>query len=118
MYQKSDGGLEIIGLFLIVVFRSMPGIAKLASTVQTFVFLRPTLNVLNYEFNKIKNDIKQESIKKSKNILFKKNIKFSNVSFFYNRKNKLISNLSLQIKKGSKIGVIGESGFGKSTFLL
>ncbi len=117
VFQKTDGGLEIIGLFLIVAFRSMPGIAKLASTFQTFVFLKPTLDILNNEFSKISKNKKTNTLQNQKNFLFKNNIKFSKVSFFYNSKNQLISNLSFEIKKGMKIGVVGESGYGKSTMI-
>ena len=45
-------------------------------------------------------------------------ISFSNVDFFYpNAEKKIFNNLSLQIKKGEKIAIVGISGSGKSTLL-
>ena len=45
-----------------------------------------------------------------------KNIEFKNVSFKYKHK-MVLSNFSLMINKGDKIGFAGQSGCGKSTFV-
>lgn len=47
----------------------------------------------------------------------KAEISFENVVFGYNDKNPLFKNLNLTIKKGSKVGLVGFSGSGKSTFI-
>ena len=45
-------------------------------------------------------------------------IKFNNVTFSYpNRKEKILDDVSIDINKGDKIALIGESGIGKSTFV-
>ena len=45
-------------------------------------------------------------------------ISFSNIDFSYpNAEEKIFNNLSLQIKKGEKIAIVGMSGSGKSTLL-
>ena len=46
-------------------------------------------------------------------------IKLDNVSFSYtdNNNDKIIEDLNFEIKKNSKIAIIGKSGIGKSTFL-
>ncbi|MBD7916267.1 thiol reductant ABC exporter subunit CydC [Clostridium sp. Sa3CUN1] len=47
-----------------------------------------------------------------------RDITYNNVTFSYpNRKEKIFENASLNIKKGEKIALIGESGIGKSTFI-
>lgn len=43
-------------------------------------------------------------------------INFKNVSFGYNKKEKILQDFNLEIKKGEKIGIVGLSGSGKSTF--
>ena len=47
----------------------------------------------------------------------KAEINFENVSFSYTNKDELFSNLNITIKAGEKIGLVGESGAGKSTFI-
>lgn len=44
-------------------------------------------------------------------------IRFENVSFHYGRKGGIIENLSLDIKPGERIGLVGRSGAGKSTLV-
>lgn len=47
-----------------------------------------------------------------------RDITYNNVTFSYpNRKEKIFENASLNIKKGEKLALIGESGIGKSTFI-
>lgn len=59
--------------------------------------------------------------KKNLNLLpiqFKKNICLKNVSFKYSENSNLIlENINLEIPKGSKVGFVGKTGIGKSTFL-
>jgi ABC-type multidrug transport system fused ATPase/permease subunit len=53
-----------------------------------------------------------------KNINFENEIVFNNVSFRYNKIQPFVlNNISLTIKKGSKIGIVGTTGNGKSTFI-
>ncbi len=54
---------------------------------------------------------------KEEKINFKKTIIFKNVFFSYDKKKNTLENINLTIKKGSKIGIIGRTGQGKSTFL-
>jgi ATP-binding cassette subfamily B protein len=49
-------------------------------------------------------------------IFLKKSIKLKNICFSYDKKNKFIlKNINLEIKKGSKVGIKGATGSGKST---
>jgi len=50
-------------------------------------------------------------------VVSKGEIAFENVSFHYGKKGGVIENLSLTIRPGEKIGVVGRSGAGKSTFV-
>ncbi len=42
---------------------------------------------------------------------------FENVDFFYKNSKQLFSNTSIKIKAGEKVGLVGHSGGGKSTFI-
>ena len=45
------------------------------------------------------------------------NIKFDNLCFSYNDKQKLIQDFSLEIKKGEKVAIVGPTGAGKTTII-
>jgi subfamily B ATP-binding cassette protein MsbA len=44
-------------------------------------------------------------------------VEFQNVSFSYGNENKILDNLSLSIKAGERVALVGTSGSGKSTLL-
>lgn len=69
------------------------------------------LDILNYDSELYSS----KGIDVSKSELDK--IKFKNVSFGYNKNNLVIKNLTLNIKKGEKIALVGANGAGKTTFL-
>ena len=49
-------------------------------------------------------------------LFLKKTIKLENINFSYNKKtNFILKNINLEIKKGSKVGIKGATGSGKST---
>lgn len=52
-----------------------------------------------------------------KMIIKKAAIRFDNISFAYKNRQPIFKNLSLEIKPGEKIGLVGTSGAGKSTFI-
>ena len=57
-------------------------------------------------------------IKANKKIHFNHNISFKNVSFKYETSEELsIKDVTLDIKKGDRVGVYGKTGSGKSTFV-
>lgn len=71
-----------------------------------------TLDVLNDESQlKILDDIQAE------NFTFKEKLTFEKVSFGYDSDVKVLRDINFEIFKGQKIGVVGETGSGKSTII-
>lgn len=59
---------------------------------------------------------KNFDLEKKNKIKFSKNIIIQNLTFSFNNRN-IFKNMSLDIKKGSNIGIIGQTGTGKTTFI-
>jgi ATP-binding cassette subfamily B protein len=139
--------LEAMGIFLIVLliifwnyFTSssntiidfFPTLAALAVGAQKIL---PIINILYLNFaifkgnvyqvdevvdilNEYEENQKLKSLVDQRKINFNSLISFRNVSFFYkNTKEYILEDLNFEIKKGSKVGIIGKSGVGKSTLL-
>lgn len=52
-----------------------------------------------------------------KGVNYEGNIKFEDVSFSYDQKKYVLSNINLDIKQGHKVGLVGHTGSGKSTMM-
>jgi ATP-binding cassette, subfamily B, bacterial PglK len=105
----------LLGVFLYSAIRILPSTSKIIKSAQS---LKNNSAVINVIFDQIKN-LKTISIKKdlSKEKFEFKKIQFENLKFFYKQENTILENIKLEINKGDKIGLIGKSGSGKSTFI-
>ncbi|MDL2287599.1 ABC transporter ATP-binding protein/permease, partial [Eubacteriales bacterium OttesenSCG-928-G02] len=90
---------------LIVVANLVVMLTKSYSSAQRIIEVLETKPELNYGDINIKN-IESENI-----------IEFKNVNFSYSNDHPTLENISLIIKKNSKIGIIGGTGSGKSTLV-
>ena len=105
--------LIVLGVFAAAAYRILPSITKILSSLQSlkynFVSVDNIIQFINVELVKKINE-------NQKTIQFENKLNLNNLSF--NFKDKIIlSNLSLEIKKNNFIGVTGQTGSGKSTFL-
>ena len=119
----SDENIESIvptlALFSVASFRMLPIINRLIISIQHMRFGLPVLNNLRKNLFTIeagqKNHFYIDDIKESTKL---ENIVFKDVSFFYTLGDKnILENINIEICKGDRLGIIGESGIGKSTFL-
>jgi ABC-type bacteriocin/lantibiotic exporter with double-glycine peptidase domain len=87
------------------------------NAVQYILYYRPAVDSVYKEFNKesFKNNNNEIS---SKKIFLNKEIDLKNINFKYSDSGPFIlQNINLNIKKGTTIGLIGESGIGKTTLI-
>ena len=113
--------IQYLAIFAVASFRIVPGASRLLSAFQTIKHMEPSVRLLLQEFDSKDNSyIKNNYLPKdlSTPLKFQKEINIINLSFSYpTRKEFLLSKISLTIKKGDFVGVIGETGSGKSTLI-
>tara|TARA_R110002072_G_scaffold218213_1_gene375897 strand:- start:13899 stop:15617 length:1719 start_codon:yes stop_codon:yes gene_type:complete len=107
--------ITVLGVFVAAVFRLIPSINKIISVSQLLKYHQPSVDII---FNELHNSeyIESNNLVQD-NFIFQNHIEFSNVKFAYNNKNIVLNNINLKIKRGQTIGIIGQSGSGKSTFI-
>lgn len=111
---NTKSALEILSLFAIAAVRLLPSISKIFGSLQGLKVSASSVELLEKEF-KLKSE---KNLSKKSELIFNKNISIENVSFFYKEpENTILKNIDLKININSKVGIIGESGSGKSTFL-
>ena len=90
--------------------RPIQQITRVMNLVQTAMAASERI----FEFLEL-DDEENPSDKQIKEI--KNSITFENVNFGYSENEKIIKNLSFNVKKGEKIAIIGETGAGKTTIV-
>ena len=106
--------IQILAVFTLVSFRITPIVSRILGSTQNIKFSLPSFKKLYIEY---KHPIhsKKKIIKKfrfNKNLIVKlKNFKNENSQVT------ILKDVSINIPKGSKVGIVGPSGSGKSTII-
>ena len=113
--KESESLISSVGIFVAATFRMMPSINRIVSGFQAINYYERSLDIL---YNSLISKRFIESIIETKKLKFDYNIEFKNITFYYKKKQNLIfEKLNLIIPKGNIMGLIGDSGSGKSTFI-
>ena len=107
--NMSIGELFAFVLYSVFIAASIGGIAELYASLQKAIgATEKLLNIQNEKSEKIIN-IQHKEIKGG--------IEFKKINFSYpsRKRNKIINNMSLKIKNGDQVGIVGTSGCGKTT---
>lgn len=118
-FLEKEYGAEGINIpaFAAVIFgaqKLIPLFQQAYSAIISIQVSRPSLNEILKILNDEKILFKESKVEK---INFNKRLEFRNVNFSYNKNSPLILiDINLQIKPGDRIGILGKSGSGKSTF--
>ena len=108
----------IIGLFAVGTIRLLPSFNLITSNLTRLKSESISFNYIVSEFKKLNDnltEIKKDNLSFKK---FEKNIILKNISYRYKDKEDFVlKNINLQIKKGQMVGLIGESGQGKTTLI-
>ena len=114
-YTHDVNPINKISLVALIALRLIPSFSQISSSINQ---LRFSNNTVNYLFDiLIKSDEKRIiSNNLSKEFKFE-SISLQNISYTYpSRTSYAINNINFKINFGESIGIIGESGSGKSTF--
>ena len=121
-YSSSNSltAFSSIGLYGLAFFRLMPAVNRLVTAFSYRDILQHTTNKL-YEIFELSSVNEENYIQ---NTDFDKKdysqidcINLEDVTFSYDANKKILENIDLQINKNEFLGIIGESGTGKSTLL-
>jgi len=110
-----------LGVFAVASFRIVPCAARMLTSFQAIKHMEPGVKILLQAFDS-KNNFYAKKNYQPKNssipLKFQEEINLTNLSFSYPiRKEFSLSKISMTIKKEDFIGIIGETGSGKSTLI-
>lgn len=104
--------IPTVSAFVLALYRMMPAANKIVGHYNNVLYASKSLDIIHSE---LQHPVELEG---NENIEFNTKLEVNNVCFSYENDNKYVLNaVSLVMHKGLKIGIIGESGSGKSTFI-
>ncbi len=105
----------------VAAVRILPSVSNMSNAMNSLVFQRVALenaynNLVEENIKNLNTDVETMSETKPEECGFKESIEIEEISWKYNdRLPDVLANLSMTIKKGESVGLIGESGAGKTT---
>jgi len=103
--------IPIISMYALALYRILPSVHRLLINLNKIVYGE---EIIKNVYENLNQKYEEEG---SVPVNFESSIRLENINFKYMTGNEIISNLSLEIKKGDKTAFTGESGGGKSTLI-
>jgi ABC-type branched-subunit amino acid transport system ATPase component len=106
--------IPLLSLYFVAFVRLLPSVNRILNSIETHRYALPALKIV---YNDLKPAKSKNTIFTKTKIFFNKNIRFKNVFFSFSKDKNIFTNLNFDIKLGDKIGIVGESGIGKTTLV-
>jgi ATP-binding cassette subfamily C protein len=107
--------IGILSVYLYAGFRLMPALNRIINQLNNFKLTIPSIERVYNEYNTV---VAKENYVNVPKLKFEKSIVIQDLTFSYlNTQKDVLSNINLEIKKGECIGIVGETGSGKSTLI-
>jgi ABC-type multidrug transport system fused ATPase/permease subunit len=111
--------LPVIGLYAIASVRLLPALQQVFNSMTSIRFNKAALDAIIDDLSKDRNE-KPPSFSRERSVPlpFREFFTFRGICFSYpDTKEKLFQDLDLSIRAGSSVGIVGETGSGKSTLV-
>jgi len=110
--------VPLLGAISLAAFRLMPSATRIISYSNNIQYFLPVLNMIYDDLRAAVNQKVNIDVDSHKKLAFQNKIAFQNLEFSYSGTDrKVLSGVSFEIKKGDFVGIIGQSGAGKTTFV-
>lgn len=107
--------ITVLGVFVAATFRMIPSLNRIIAASQSMKYCLPSVDTIYNEIKMFAQIIDSATL--IENFKFQNDIQFNKVNFSYAQGDIVLKNVDLKIKRGQVVGIIGESGSGKSTFV-
>lgn len=120
MGSPLEGMIPVLSVIAVGAVRLLPSISRIVSSLASIAYIEPMLDKLVENLKNIK-DSGMADAGTEENLMqaqeeFQDKIQFDHVTYRYpDAEENILYDACMEIKKGKSVGIIGESGAGKST---
>jgi len=106
--------IPLLALYFVAFIRLLPSANRLLTSYETIRFFSPAVKFI---YNDLNEKFSNKKISTSDVLNFKKKIEFKNLFFSFPNDKEIFNDINIDINFREKIGIVGESGIGKTTFI-
>jgi len=111
VYHDASRVIPVISMYALALYRILPSIHRMLQNVNNIVYYQKCLEGVD---ESLRQPVENEGTAR---LEFDRSIRLEDAHFNYMTGGEVIAGVSLEIKKGEKIAITGESGGGKSTLV-